>query len=88
MDVERALKTAVSTGDVRLGTNMALKAIKEGKARLVVMAANCPGSGAIQSAASSACAAGRSPWRRLLWWSREARTYSRSKSDLYGHSFF
>jgi len=67
MDVERALKTAVSTGDVRLGTNMALKAIKEGKARLVVMAANCP---------------------RLLWWSREARTYSRSKSDLYGHSFF
>ena len=54
MDMERELKTAVSTGDVRLGTNMALKAIKEGKARLVVMAANCPGAGEIRSAASSA----------------------------------
>lgn len=54
MDMERALKTAVSTGDVRLGTNMALKAIKEGKAKLVILAANCPGLGSIQSAAAEA----------------------------------
>jgi large subunit ribosomal protein L30e len=52
MDVERALKTAVSTGDVRLGTNMAMKTMKEGKAKLVVMAANCPSAAEMQSVAS------------------------------------
>ncbi len=53
MDVERALKTAVSTGDVRLGTNMAMKAVKEGKAKLVVIAANCPSAAEVQAAAST-----------------------------------
>lgn len=42
MDVNRALRTAVQTGTVLIGTKETLKAISEGKARLVVVASNAP----------------------------------------------
>ena len=42
IDVARALKVAVDTGDVRFGIRTVRHAAKSGKARLVVVAANCP----------------------------------------------
>lgn len=42
MDVNRALRTAVQTGNVLIGTKETLRAIGDGKARLVVLAANTP----------------------------------------------
>jgi large subunit ribosomal protein L30e len=42
MDVQRALKLAVSTGKVCIGAERAKKAVKEKKAKLVVFASNCP----------------------------------------------
>lgn len=44
MDVNRALRTAVQTGKVLIGTKETMKAIDEGKARLVVLANNTPAS--------------------------------------------
>ena len=43
MDVNRALRTAVQTGNVLMGTKETLKSVEEGKARLVVLANNVPG---------------------------------------------
>jgi len=42
IDVARALKVAVDTGEVRFGLRSVRHAAKSGKARLVVVAANCP----------------------------------------------
>jgi large subunit ribosomal protein L30e len=42
MDVNRALRTAVQTGKVLVGTKETLKSIDEGTARLVVLADNTP----------------------------------------------
>lgn len=42
MDVNRALRTAVQTGQVLVGTKEALKSIDDGKSRLVVLASNAP----------------------------------------------
>jgi len=42
MDVNRALRNAVQTGKVALGTKESLKTIDEGHARLVVVAENVP----------------------------------------------
>jgi large subunit ribosomal protein L30e len=42
MDVQSALKSAVTTGKVLFGADQARKALKGGKARLLVVAANCP----------------------------------------------
>ena len=42
IDVARALKVAVETGDVRFGVKRARQAVKQGKARLLVTASNCP----------------------------------------------
>jgi len=42
IDVARALKVAVDTGEVRFGARVVRLAAKAGKARLVVVAANCP----------------------------------------------
>jgi large subunit ribosomal protein L30e len=42
MDLERNLKIAIDTGKVIFGTKEAEKAIKNGTARLVVLAKNCP----------------------------------------------
>ncbi|MCA1813782.1 MAG: 50S ribosomal protein L30e [Halobacteriales archaeon] len=43
MDVNRALRTAVQTGKVVLGTKETLKAIDTGKAKLIVVSNNAPG---------------------------------------------
>jgi large subunit ribosomal protein L30e len=42
IDVPRALKVAVDTGTVRFGVKQVRQTAKAGKARLVVVAANCP----------------------------------------------
>jgi len=42
MDVGRALKNAIETGQVWLGVERARKAVKQKKAKLLVLASNCP----------------------------------------------
>jgi large subunit ribosomal protein L30e len=42
MDFNASLRRAIKTGNVILGQNNAEKCIKEGKAQMVVIAANCP----------------------------------------------
>ena len=42
IDVARALKVAVDTGEVRFGLRTVRQTAKAGKARLVVVASNCP----------------------------------------------
>ncbi len=42
MDMDRALKIAMRTGKVLLGAKEAIKSIKKGQAKVVVVASNCP----------------------------------------------
>ena len=42
IDITRALKAAVDTGEVRFGVRTVRQVAKAGKARLVVVASNCP----------------------------------------------
>jgi large subunit ribosomal protein L30e len=42
IDINRALKTAATTGDVRFGLSETKKSMQKGDARLVVVANNCP----------------------------------------------
>jgi large subunit ribosomal protein L30e len=42
IDMARALKTAATTGKVRFGLAETKKSIKNGEAKLVVVASNCP----------------------------------------------
>ncbi|RLI79510.1 50S ribosomal protein L30e [Archaeoglobales archaeon] len=42
VDVERALRRALSTGKVYLGAKRTLKALRSGDVKLVVTAVNCP----------------------------------------------
>ena len=42
IDMSRALKTAITTGKVEFGVDQTLKAVKGGKAQMVVLARNCP----------------------------------------------
>ena len=42
MDLIRAIRLAVDTGDVRLGTDSALKASLNGGAKMIVLASNLP----------------------------------------------
>ncbi len=42
IDISRALKSAISTGQVDFGVDQTEKAIKSGKAQLVIVARNCP----------------------------------------------
>ena len=42
MDINKALRTAVSTGKVYFGINEAKKAIAEGQAKLIILSSNCP----------------------------------------------
>jgi large subunit ribosomal protein L30e len=42
IDVDKAIATAVKTGKVSFGANAALQNAKTGKAKMVVLAANCP----------------------------------------------
>ncbi len=44
VDITRALKTATTTGDVRIGLAETKKAVKKGEAKLVVVSSNCPSS--------------------------------------------
>lgn len=41
MDINRALKTAVTTGKVFFGINQTKKALKAGKAKLIIVSSNC-----------------------------------------------
>jgi len=42
IDVNKAIATTVRTGKVMFGANNAVKNAKIGKARLIIVAANCP----------------------------------------------
>ena len=44
IDIGRALKSAISTGKVEFGLEQTTKAVKDGKAQMVVLARNCPSS--------------------------------------------
>jgi large subunit ribosomal protein L30e len=42
IDIDKAIATVVKTGKVSFGANAALQNAKTGKAKMVVLAANCP----------------------------------------------
>ncbi|MDH5438033.1 MAG: 50S ribosomal protein L30e [Candidatus Bathyarchaeota archaeon] len=42
MDINKAIATTVKTGKVSFGANNAVKNAKIGKAKLIIVAANCP----------------------------------------------
>ena len=42
IDIDKALASAVKTGKVSFGSNVALQNAKTGKAKMIVLAANCP----------------------------------------------
>lgn len=42
MDIEKALKNTIKSGKVYLGSNRTIKAIEQKKAKLVIIASNCP----------------------------------------------
>ncbi len=42
MDIEKALRKAMKTGKVYLGSKRTVKSLKSGEAKLVVVASNCP----------------------------------------------
>ncbi len=42
LDITRELRVAIATGKVVLGSRQTIKAVLHGKAKLVIIAANCP----------------------------------------------
>ena len=42
IDVNKAIAAAVKTGKVSFGTNAAVQSAKTGKAKIIILAANCP----------------------------------------------
>lgn len=42
VDISRALKSAITTGKVEFGVDQTEKAIKTGKAQMIILARNCP----------------------------------------------
>jgi len=42
IDVDKAIATAVKTGKVSFGANSAIQNAKTGRAKLIILAANCP----------------------------------------------
>lgn len=42
IDLTKAIATAVKTGKVSFGTNIAIQTAKNGKAKIIVLASNCP----------------------------------------------
>ena len=42
IDVDKAVAAAVKTGKVSFGTNIAVQSAKTGKAKMIVLANNCP----------------------------------------------
>ncbi len=53
MDVQRSLRTVIASGSVRIGADQTQKAIRDGEAKLVILARNSPADEAIREAASS-----------------------------------
>ncbi|MCQ2052837.1 MAG: 50S ribosomal protein L30e [archaeon] len=42
IDMSKALKAAITTGHVEFGVDQTEKAVKSGKAQMVILAENCP----------------------------------------------
>jgi large subunit ribosomal protein L30e len=42
IDIDKAISTAVKTGKVSFGANSAVQNAKTGRAKLIILAANCP----------------------------------------------
>ena len=42
VDISRALKSAITTGKVQFGLDQTMKAVKDGKAQMIILARNCP----------------------------------------------
>ncbi len=42
IDIDKAISTAVKTGKVQFGADSAIQNAKTGKARMIVLASNCP----------------------------------------------
>jgi len=42
IDIDKAISTAVKTGKVSFGSNSAIQSAKTGKAKLIIVASNCP----------------------------------------------
>ncbi len=42
IDLSKALRRAIKTGEVYVGSKRTLKAVRDGKAKMVVVAKNCP----------------------------------------------
>jgi large subunit ribosomal protein L30e len=42
VDISRALKAAITTGKVEFGVDQTEKAIKAGKAQMIILSRNCP----------------------------------------------
>jgi len=42
VDISRALKAAITTGKVEFGVDQTEKAVKAGKAQMVILSRNCP----------------------------------------------
>ncbi|MCK5342135.1 MAG: ribosomal L7Ae/L30e/S12e/Gadd45 family protein, partial [Candidatus Heimdallarchaeota archaeon] len=42
IDLTKAIATAVKTGKVSFGANTAIQTAKNGKAKMIVLASNCP----------------------------------------------
>jgi len=42
MDLNKALRKAIATGEVDLGANQCREAVASGEAQLVILASNCP----------------------------------------------
>jgi large subunit ribosomal protein L30e len=42
IDIDKAIATAVKTGKVSFGANSAIQSAKTGRAKLIVLASNCP----------------------------------------------
>lgn len=42
VDIEKALRKALRTGKVYLGSKRTIKALKKGEAKMVIIAMNCP----------------------------------------------
>ena len=42
MDINKSLRMAIDTGDVKLGCNQTSKSIEKGEVKLVILSSNCP----------------------------------------------
>ncbi|MBS7383020.1 MAG: 50S ribosomal protein L30e [Methanomassiliicoccales archaeon] len=42
IDISKALKAAITTGDVAFGVDQTEKAVKAGKAQMIIVSKNCP----------------------------------------------